>query len=174
MLGIDQTNVNDFKTQININDPKEDDQYYIEWGKQWTGRYPFVYAYSNTRFYNTSSYVYEQSWKKYGVLASNFKVGSVQKEELLVGKSSTDIYDFYEQSDVISGITPKPMIQQFSIQKRATNGTLRTIKCKIVCFSYQQFIGIRDYFIIPGTSIFFQYGYTKQSALRNIKAPLSD
>lgn len=144
--------------------------YYTGWGQQWATRYPFVYAYSNVRYFDAGKKTYNKQWLKYGVLSSALKVNQPENDAFSVVGRSIGIYDFYENMD-LSGVKPRPIIQNFNIEALNATMTLRTISFTIVCFSYQQFLGIRDYFAIPGTSVFFQYGYLQPSTVGNILLP---
>ena len=147
-------------------------QEYKEWGKQWAARYPIVIAYSNIRYSSdTSSDTgdWEYSWQKYSVLSSNFNIS----DEFNINNKSYNFNDYYQNTEVL-GIVPNPVITDFSIDRRTANNTLRNISFKITCFSHQQFLNVRDYYCVPATSIFFQYGYATKHSINTLFSPILD
>lgn len=143
----------------------------ILWVKQWVGRTPFVMAFSNVRFGTDETETnWDSSFKQYSVVSSQFNFNVNSDNNALLAKLD-DPFDYYQNHSVF-GVNPKPIITQFTMQRRTANGTLRNIKTKIVCFNHEQFLGIRDYFCVPGTTVFFQYGNMMQNISARIFKPV--
>lgn len=149
---------------------KYNQQYYKQWGVQWATKFPFVMAYSNVR-YSTDTSSDEGAWiqsdQQHSVLSSNFNISNKSQ----VYNRTYNFNDYYQETELI-GVVSKPIISQFTIDRRTANNTLRNISFKIICFSHEHFLHVRDYYCVPGTSVFFQYGHATKHTINTLFTPI--
>lgn len=126
----------------------------------WITRTPFVLAYSNVRYTDSTT----QENHKHSI------VGSMQfvSNSYIMKRQFNDYYDMNDDFGVLS----QPVITELIVDGRGKSGTLKDIFLKIQCFNYEQFFNVRKYFAVPCTSIFLQFGnYVNEEQIKSSLYP---